>query len=522
MAAEKKVTIRIAPEELTNTTLHRDLLAKQLGIPASDIFKFVLRRRSLDARGHQPRYELQYEIFLSEKTPNSLPFSLKLQNVANAEPVIIVGMGPAGMFAALRLIELGFKPIILERGKEVRARRLDLAQITKHGEVNPESNYCFGEGGAGTFSDGKLYTRSTKRGSVERILNILVLHGADPDILIDAHPHIGTNKLPKVVQAVRATILSCGGEVLFNSAMKVLKIENGKVAGVVLKDSSSISAKAVMLATGHSARDIYYSLKHQNVLLERKPFSLGVRVEHPQMIVDELQYHSKSRHPNLPAAAYSFVSQCDGRGVFSFCMCPGGIICPAATAPNEIVVNGWSPSSRNSKFANSGIVVEVKDEDLTPFASKQELAGIALQQSLEERAFELGGGAQRAHAQRLTDLLENKSSQSLPQCSYIPGLTSASLAELFPPPILSRLIDGFKSFDEKRRGFVTSEAVVVAVESRTSSPVRIPRDPKTRFHPQIFGLAPVGEGAGYAGGIVSAAIDGEVSAQAVAEQLCAP
>lgn len=507
--------IRISPELLEDESHHRAELASVLGIMPEEITELALERRSIDARGRRPVYLLRYRVGVGEKLAHKAPEAAAFRDVTASEPAVVIGFGPAGMFAALRLIELGIRPIVLERGKPVRERRRDLAAITKRGEVDPDSNYCFGEGGAGTFSDGKLYTRSNKRGSIERVLRLFVRHGASESILIDAHPHIGTNKLPQVVQAIRETIMGHGGEVRFQSRVTSVEREASGRFRVCLGDGSEIEARGVILATGHSARDVFHMLDESAVLIERKPFSLGVRVEHPQSFVDDLQYHSPKRPANLPAASYSLVTQCAGRGVFSFCMCPGGIICPASTRSDEVVVNGWSPSKRNSRFANSGIVVEVRDEDLEP--SSGALAGVQLQRRLERRAFELGGGKQVAPAQRLSDFVAGRISADLPECSYLPGVVPADLRALFPEAIGSRLRDGFRAFSASRNGFITDEAIVVAVESRTSSPVRIPRDKDTFMHPDAPGLFPVGEGAGYAGGIMSAAMDGENAATALAE-----
>jgi uncharacterized FAD-dependent dehydrogenase len=486
-----------------------------LGIGENEIRSFRLLRRSLDARSGKIRFLLRYAVGLHDETESHPPFSLKLRDVGAAEPALIVGFGPAGMFAALRLIELGIKPVVIEQGRSVRNRRHDLAAITKRGAVNPKSNYCFGEGGAGTFSDGKLYTRANKRGSIERILHIFVSHGADADILIEAHPHIGTNKLPGVVQAIRDTILNCGGEVLFEKEMDGLLRSAEGIRGLRLTDGQELRARAVLLAAGHSARNLFSSLHREGYSLEYKPFALGVRVEHPQQLIDEVQYHRSRRPEHVPPASYSLVAQCSGRGVFSFCMCPGGIICPAATADDEVVVNGWSPSKRNSYFANSGIVVQVDDSDLLPYKAAGPLAGLALQRALEQRAFDLGGGKQKAPAQRLDDFVHQRSSTDLPRCSYLPGITPANLEDLFPQDIFLRLREGFRAFEEQKKGFLTNEAVVVGIESRTSSPLRIPRDRATLMHPQAAGLFPAGEGGGYAGGIVSAAMDGEGAAAAI-------
>lgn len=512
----RELEIKVLPGDVERTDAHRVELARQLGVPANRITAARLQRRSIDARGRQVFFLLRYLVWVDEQPEEDVRWELPQRHVADAAPVIVIGFGPAGMFAAMRLIELGLKPVVLERGKPVRERRRDLAALNKAGQVNPESNYCFGEGGAGTFSDGKLYTRSSKRGDVRRILEILVRHGAVEDILIDAHPHIGTNKLPQIIQAMRETIIACGGEVHFDTRVDGLRIESGQFKGVVLHDGRKVDARAAILGTGHSARDIFRMVQDAGLLIEAKPFALGLRVEHPQALIDETRYRVNPRPDTLPAASYALVEQVHQRGVYSFCMCPGGIICPAATADDEVVVNGWSPSKRDSPFANSGIVVEVKPEDLEPFAHLGALAGVAFQSSVERQAYTVGGGKQVAPAQRLGDFVRGKRSQNLPECSYLPGLKPVELGDVLPPAIHLRLRDGFKVFDKKIRGYLSNEAVVVATESRTSSPVRIPRDAQTRMHPQADGLFPCGEGAGFAGGIMSAAMDGERSAEAAA------
>ena len=413
------------------------------------------------------------------------------------------------MFASLKLIELGIKPIIIERGKDVQSRRRDIRAIQQDHIVNPDSNYCFGEGGAGAYSDGKLYTRATKRGDIKRIMDILIQHGAHPDIAIDTHPHIGSNRLPKIVAAIRETILNNGGEIYFNSRVDDLFITENKIIGVRVNDTNEIFGDALILATGHSARDIFYLLNKKKIRIDPKPFAMGVRIEHPQALINQIRYHTQEKHPNLPSAGYTLVTEVEGRGVYSFCMCPGGIIIPAATSPGEIVVNGMSLSKRNSPFANAGFVVEVTKQEWIKYERFQPFAALLLQQELEEKAFELANNTQSAPAQRVTDFVAEKVSSTLPQCSYIPGLTSSPLHQELPSFISNRLRKALFNFDRKMNGYYTEEAVMVGVETRTSSPIRIPRDRETLMHPQISGLFPCGEGAGYAGGIVSAAIDGE-------------
>lgn len=468
---------------------------------------FRIIKRSIDARGKRPVYRLQAEVS-DTPFPAIISQAPAFSSVRDASPCIIIGAGPAGLFAALECLQQGIKPVIFERGKDVRARRHDLAAINREGIVDPDSNYCFGEGGAGTYSDGKLYTRSDKRGNVREVLETFVRFGADPDILVDAHPHIGTNRLPKIIAAMRTHILDAGGEIWFESKVTDIRIQNGRVAGVLLADGRSFDAKHIILATGHSARDIFLMLDQKGILIEAKPFALGVRIEHPQQVIDAMQYHCSDRGPFLPPSAYSFVEQVEGRGVYSFCMCPGGIIAPCATAPGEVVTNGWSPSKRNNPFANSGFVVGITPEDLRPFAQHGALAGMHFQQSVEQASCQAGGGKQKAPAQRMVDFVERKLSASLPACSYQPGLTSAMLDEVLPVFVAQGLRQAFMQISKKRRGYFTNEAVCVATESRTSSPVRIPRDAQTLEHPQVQGLYPCGEGAGYAGGIVSAAMDG--------------
>ncbi|AEW03578.1 FAD-binding protein [Niastella koreensis] len=511
---QQRITLKLLPSEAANESVIQQYAAQSLGVSASAITGFQVIKRSIDARGRQAWIMLTITAFVNEPFSQRTVKNILLQDVATAtQQVIIVGAGPAGLFAALKLIEQGIKPILLERGKDVRARRRDLAALNKEGIVNPESNYCFGEGGAGTYSDGKLYTRSTKRGDVERILNILVQFGAQEKILYEAHPHIGTNKLPEIITAIREQIRACGGVFLFEQKVTGFLIKDSSIYGVETASGDTFHANAVILATGHSARDIFELLHSKNILIEAKPFALGVRVEHPQSIIDTIQYHcapGKQRDDFLPPAAYSLVQQVNDRGVFSFCMCPGGIIAPAATSAGELVVNGWSPSKRNNPFANSGIVTAVEVKDVIQFQKKPSpLSGMYFQQAVERKAFQYGGGKFVAPAQRMVDFTQGKLSSSLPDCSYLPGITSAPLKEVLPSFVAASLQQAFIEFGKKMRGYFTNEAVLVATESRTSSPVRIPRDGETTQHPQINMLFPCGEGAGYAGGIVSAAMDGE-------------
>lgn len=469
-------------------------------------------RRSVDARQKRIKVNLRVEVRDTPPEVAFVEYFKRDHNVQNADPVIIVGAGPAGLFAAIKAIEGGLKPIILERGKDVRSRRRDLAAINKEHIVNPESNYCFGEGGAGTYSDGKLYTRSKKRGSIRRVFEILVAHGATPEILFEAHPHIGTNKLPKLVTELRETIEAAGGEVYFNTKVTDFIIENGEIKGVATADGE-VRGIAVVLATGHSARDIFHLCQERKVKIEAKPFALGVRIEHPQQLIDRIQYKCGDRGEYLPASAYSLVSQTmlNGveRGVFSFCMCPGGFIVPAATAPGELVVNGMSPSRRDSKYANSGIVVAVELEDIPEYHKHGELAAMEFQAAVEKKAWRLAGKTQAAPAQKMVDFVEGKVSDNLLDTSYQPGLQSIDMTEVLPSFIAKRLRQGFQYFGKKMRGYLTNEAQIIGVESRTSSPVRIPRDKETCEHVEIKRLFPCAEGAGYAGGIVSAAMDGE-------------
>ncbi len=514
----KILQLVLPPEVALNEATFKQHILQKLGIQAdADIF-IRKNKQSIDARSKNIKINVQAEVFINEAPSSLFQVATEYTDVSSKPSAIIVGCGPAGTFAALRLIELGIKPIILERGKDVRGRRRDLADINKKHLVNPESNYCFGEGGAGTYSDGKLYTRSNKRGDIRRVLEIFVNHGASEQILIDSHPHIGTNKLPGVVSEMRETILKAGGEIHFNTKVTDLIIDQNRIKGVITNDNQEFLGLGVILATGHSARDIYELLHAKEILIEQKSFAMGVRIEHPQAIIDQIQYHCDTdRGPYLPAASYSLVTQTyfQGvqRGVFSFCMCPGGFIVPSATAPGEVVVNGMSPSRRDSAYANSGIVVAIEAADLAPYASLGPLAGLQFQREFEEKAWKVGGKTQTAPAQRITDFIAKKSSNTLPATSYQPGLASVNLFEELPSNIANPLRDGFIAFGKKMRGYITNEAQIVGVESRTSSPIRIPRERETCEHPVLKQLFPCGEGAGYAGGIMSAAMDGERCAE---------
>jgi len=511
---QKTLQIKLLPSEAASEEAIRAYAAQTIGCRIGAISGFNLVKRSIDARSKQPHIILTIHVFVEEPYQKRSFIPLHFPDVSNAEKkVVIIGAGPAGLFAAFRLIEKGIRPILLERGKDVRSRRRDLASLNKEGIVNPESNYCFGEGGAGTYSDGKLYTRSNKRGDINRILNLLVQFGAEENILIDAHPHIGTNKLPQIIQSMRQQIVDCGGLFLFEEKVVDFVLQKDRVKHVVTFGGTSFAADAFILATGHSARDIFFLLHQKKIFIEAKPFALGVRIEHPQQLIDRIQYHNQS--PFLPPASYNLVQQVDHGGVFSFCMCPGGIIAPAATAADELVVNGWSPSKRNNPYANSGIVVSVEEKDLALFRQHGPLAGMYFQQSVERKAFQQGGGKFVAPAQRMADFVAGKLSADLPGCSYVPGIHSASMKQVLPSFIYDSLRKAFPLFGQKMKGYFTNEAVLVATESRTSSPVRIPRDANTLQHPQISNLYPCGEGAGYAGGIVSAAMDGERVADAI-------
>lgn len=511
----KETEISVFPNKLGDKELYKKLAAKNLKAIATDITSVKELRRSIDARGKMPTYKIRLKVYIGEfSVQEKVKFDFK--DVSKSKKVIIVGSGPAGLFAALKLLELGFKPVIIERGSDVQKRRHDLKAIQQDGIVNPNSNYCFGEGGAGTYSDGKLYTRSTKRGDVKRVLNLLVEHGAKEEILIDAHPHIGSNKLPKVILEIRDTIIKHGGEIHFDSKVTDFIIDNSTIKGVIANETVEFIGDSVILATGHSARDIYYLLDKHNIKIESKPFAMGVRIEHPQQLIDSIQYNTPKRNVLLPAAEYSLACQVDNKGVYSFCMCPGGIIIPASTEPGELVLNGMSTSQRNSPFANSGIVVSVSEDDWKHHSQHGVFAGLEFQKEIEKMAFEVGGGNQQAPAQRITDFVTRRISKSLPDTSYIPGIINSPLHELLPKGIVTRLQKSFFHFNKSMNGYYTEEAQILAPETRTSSTIRIPRNSETLMHIELNGLFPSGEGAGYAGGIVSAAIDGERSAEAVA------
>ncbi|MCE2675632.1 MAG: NAD(P)/FAD-dependent oxidoreductase [Sediminibacterium sp.] len=526
---QKEIQVRLTPSESAHGPSLLKAISQITGEAEASITGYQILKKSIDARSRQQIWvNLSLIAFIKEPISKRFIEPLLFPSLpSHAKEVIIIGAGPAGLFAALECIQLGLRPIIIERGKDVRARRRDLASLNKEGIVNPESNYCFGEGGAGTYSDGKLYTRSNKRGSIDKILKIFYQFGADENILYEAHPHIGTNKLPHIITAMREQIEASGGKVLFEKKLVDFVIENNNIQEIITADGDRMKAAAYILATGHSARDIFTLLFEKNISIEAKPFALGVRVEHPQSAIDAIQYHCLVRDPNLPPASYSLVEQVSERGVFSFCMCPGGIIAPAATAPGEIVVNGWSPSKRDNPYANSGMVVQIDVPTAANYLKKNKnslpenhpLLLLAFQKEVEQAAFKVGGGLQVAPAARLIDFCSNKVSANLPDASYLPGLISAPLNEVLPSFVHRTLQEGFKAFGKKMKGYYTNDAVVVATESRTSSPVRIPREADTLHHPQIKNLYPCAEGAGYAGGIVSAAMDGQKLAQQIASIL---
>jgi len=527
------IDLRILPEQAANESSIQKILVRDKGVSPESFQGMRILKRSIDARQRSIFVNLRVRVYLDEKPEEHLFAAIEYPNVSKAPSAIIVGAGPGGLFAALRLIELGIKPIVVERGKSVNERKRDLALISREHQINPESNYSFGEGGAGAFSDGKLYTRSKKRGNVEKILQVFCQFGASPSILMDAHPHIGTDKLPAVIQNMREKILECGGEVHLETRMDDLLIHENEITGIRTSNSKEFKGP-VILATGHSARDVYRLLYSKGIRQEAKSLALGVRLEHPQLLIDQLMYHNpKGRGDYLPAAEYSFVTQVKDRGVYSFCMCPGGFVVPAASDSNQVVVNGMSPSNRGSKWANSGMVVEFHPEDIaknelptltgSPIKNATEtapeLAVMRYQEQLEALCFFHGGGNQTAPAQRMKDFVQGIVSNDLPSSSYTPGIRSSALHEWLPAGISKRLQEAFKIFDRNNKGFLTNEAILLGVETRTSSPVRILRDPEKLEHIEIKGLYPCGEGAGYAGGIVSAAIDGERCAESLAKQL---
>jgi uncharacterized protein len=510
------IEIKILPEHASDPDRLEKKLALELGLPDLKGYSYTILRKSLDARGKPITF--LYRVQITKETKQVLVPVYTSLNKSLSQEAVIIGFGPAGIFAALELLSLGIKPIVLERGKKVKERRRDLMEIYRNRNVLEDSNYCFGEGGAGTFSDGKLYTRSKKRGDIDRVLRAFVEHGAKPNILFEAHPHIGTNKLPSIVEQLRDTIERNGGEVRFDTRVTDIQISNGRIQNVVT-NKGDVTTNTLILATGHSARDIFELLENRSVEIEAKPFALGVRIEHPQSYIDRARYKVKTRGEYLPPASYSLVHQVNGRGVFSFCMCPGGIIAPSMTTSNEVVVNGWSPSKRNGEFANSGLVVQVMPEDWEVYSNKGKLAALEYQRVVERKAFEAGGGDLSAPAQRASDFVTRRQSTTLPDCSYIPGVASADLSEVLPKEMSDRIREALGVFNKKIPGYACPEAIMVGVESRTSSPVRIPRDKQSLMHTSVDGLYPCGEGAGYAGGIMSAALDGIACARALAEKV---
>lgn len=517
----KEYQIRVLPVVAASENAIKRYLAEEQGIDQRTINSVRVLKRSIDARQRTIFVNLKIRVYINEVPQDDEYEHTEYQNVEGRPQVVVVGEGPGGLFASLRLIELGLRPVVLERGKDVRERKMDLAQITKTQKVDPESNYCFGEGGAGAYSDGKLYTRSKKRGNVNKILNVFCQHGASTSILADAHPHIGTDKLPRVIENMRNTIIKCGGEVHFQTKMTRLVVEGERVTGVEavdLKTGGELTFRGpVILATGHSARDVYRLLVESNIHIEAKGIAVGVRLEHPSQLIDQIQYHNREgRGKYLPAAEYSFVTQVEERGVYSFCMCPGGFVIPAATGPQQLVVNGMSPSNRGTQWSNSGMVVELHPDDVGGDSSDP-LCMMHFQEKLERDCWQQGNMKQTAPAQRMADFVNNRLSYDLPKSSYAPGLISSPLHFWMPPFVAKRLQEGFKKFGKMSHGFLTNEAVLIATETRTSSPVRIARDPATLQHVTVQGLFPCGEGAGYAGGIVSAGVDGERCAEMCAQ-----
>ena len=516
----RQIEIKVHPDFINDEAFLREQIIKKLKTRFPEKVVYKLTKKSLDARSKQPFYLLRYEVYEDGDIPVEKSLKDQLLDVnQSSRKIVIVGAGPAGYFAALELLEHGIKPIVIERGKDVRARRRDLRAIQQFGIVNPHSNYCFGEGGAGTYSDGKLYTRSQKRGSIIKVLQLLVEHGAKSDILYEAHPHIGSNKLPEIVANIRNTIIEKGGEIHFDSCVTGINKQGHRIHSVVTENGTEYTGEAFIFATGHSARDIYHLLYQNNILIEAKPFALGVRIEHPQELIDKIQYKQSPRHENLPAASYSIVCQVGNAGVFSFCMCPGGLVVPAATAPGEIVVNGMSLSRRDSPFANSGFVTAVETEELHQKGFTGIFGNLDFQSMVEQSMFAAGDGSQKAPAQRALDFTNKKLSPTLNDTSYIPGLLSAPLHELLPDFIVERLSEALKFFGKKIPGYLSNDANLIGTESRTSAPIKIPRNKENYRHTEIYNLYPCGEGAGYAGGILSAAMDGQNVARAIVQGL---
>lgn len=511
------VQLQIVPEISKNDGELRKLIQQQLQLTHSN-FEFVWRKKSIDARGRKIKINASLEVYFEGESIEKSTKKFQFQNVSSKPEIHIVGMGPAGLYAALQAIESGYKPILYDRGKDVKSRRRDLAKLNKEGEVNPDSNYCFGEGGAGTYSDGKLYTRSKKRGDVLKALHWLVDFGADESILVDAHPHIGTNKLPKLIENIRTLILEAGGEVHFETKLTDIHVQEGELKGITLNSTEYKSLNNLILATGHSARDIFYLLHAKGIRLESKPFALGVRIEHTQQLIDTIQYHGRLNDEFIPPASYSLVAQIDGKGVYSFCMCPGGIIAPCSTEKEEVVTNGWSPSKRNNPYSNSGIVVGISPNDLSGDIDDPFIC-LDFQKKVEKDCWEIAGKTQKVPAQCMVDFIENRISKDFPRSSYVPGIVSVDLNQVLPSLISERLKKAFIEFDKKMPGYLTNDAVLHAPESRTSSPVQIPRDSITLMHPDVIGLYPCAEGAGYAGGIISAAIDGMNCVNAFVERM---
>lgn len=508
---QKEIVLELSPEDASDEMYYRPIILKKLRINDEQIRFIKTVRKSIDARRRRIKINMAFRVFIDEKPPESLKWHPEWKNVENSREVIIIGAGPAGMFAALRMIELGIKPLILERGKPVEERKDDIRLLEQKNLLNPDSNYCYGEGGAGTFSDGKIYTRAKKRGDHNKILEILHYHGADEEILYESHPHIGSDRLPRIVAAIRKTIRDAGGKIWFNTRISDIVIKNDTVTGILTSKNEKLVSDAVILATGHSARDIYHLLYRKGIKLETKPFAMGVRVEHPQELINFIQYHGQ-KSAYLPAASYNVIQQTGGRGVYSFCMCPGGQIVPSATAPEEIVVNGMSVAKRNSPFANSGLVVQVNPEDFKAYELYEGLAALRLQEDFEKSAYAASNHPQVAPAQRIIDFMQQRFSSTLPENSYIPGVISNSMHEWMPAFIVNSLKEAIRVIDKRMHGFISKDAIMVGVESRTSSPVRIPRNPETGEHIHVRGLFPCGEGSGYAGGIISSAVDGEKAA----------